>query len=320
MGKDDSDKLVEAGGKSPLHLAALVLIVGGGTAALLGGAQEIIRLAGLALVLIAGVTLVILAIVDQYFRQSRPKPMEEEALTEAEAADIDPTDHATSSSDSDAVSNTDDEVASSTVKQKNQATIEVSGRNNKVQVNQKNNHSGPKAVGCLTFNIQIIVGGCSVLAAIIFAYPMFAQAREAAHKAPTLAAFKQIAVGMLVYTTDFDETLPLATAWEDSLSPYIKSGAVGLVGEANFSKAFNQPLGGLSLSAVELPQEVGMIFESTKTERNATDNFESVRYSQRESGLFCFVAYVDGHSKPIRQNSPVGDSDLNGPLAASRFR
>lgn len=75
--------------------------------------------------------------------------------------------------------------------------------------------------------ILIVVAIMAILAAILF--PVFSRARENARRASCQSNLRQIGLGMLQYTQDYDERLPrndsgsdLGT-WVDVLQPYLKS-------------------------------------------------------------------------------------------------
>lgn len=75
--------------------------------------------------------------------------------------------------------------------------------------------------------ILIVIAIIGILAAILF--PVFARARENARRASCQSNLKQIGLGLLQYTQDYDERLPrndsgadLGT-WIDTLQPYLKS-------------------------------------------------------------------------------------------------
>jgi prepilin-type N-terminal cleavage/methylation domain-containing protein len=82
--------------------------------------------------------------------------------------------------------------------------------------------------------LLVVIAIIAILAAILF--PVFAQAKMAAKRAADLSNNKQIGLGILMYTNDYDDTLcPVAQGdwtwpryqyitWKDVVSPYIKSG------------------------------------------------------------------------------------------------
>jgi len=54
--------------------------------------------------------------------------------------------------------------------------------------------------------LLVVIAIISILAAILF--PVFARARESARRASCTSNLKQIALGMMMYSQDYDETLP----------------------------------------------------------------------------------------------------------------
>jgi len=85
--------------------------------------------------------------------------------------------------------------------------------------------------GFTLIELLVVIAIIAILAAILF--PVFAQAREKARSASCLSNQKQIALAFSMYSQDYDETYPPAVDpvtnlwWEQSVSPYIKSGNVG---------------------------------------------------------------------------------------------
>lgn len=82
--------------------------------------------------------------------------------------------------------------------------------------------------------LLVVIAIISILAAILF--PVFARARENARRTSCLSNLKQIGLGAMMYTQDYDERYPKYRfaprasdvntkpfGWADSLLPYIKS-------------------------------------------------------------------------------------------------
>lgn len=74
--------------------------------------------------------------------------------------------------------------------------------------------------------LLVVIAIISILAAILF--PVFARARENARRASCMSNLKQINLGMMQYTQDFDERLPdykggSAPFYHEQLQPYVKS-------------------------------------------------------------------------------------------------
>jgi len=54
--------------------------------------------------------------------------------------------------------------------------------------------------------LLVVIAIISILAAILF--PVFARARENARRANCMSNLKQLALGMMMYTQDYDEKFP----------------------------------------------------------------------------------------------------------------
>jgi prepilin-type N-terminal cleavage/methylation domain-containing protein/prepilin-type processing-associated H-X9-DG protein len=75
--------------------------------------------------------------------------------------------------------------------------------------------------------LLVVIAIIAILAAILF--PVFAQARAKARQASCASNMKQIGLGVIQYTQDYDETLPIVEAypatgpqitWTDLITPY----------------------------------------------------------------------------------------------------
>jgi prepilin-type N-terminal cleavage/methylation domain-containing protein/prepilin-type processing-associated H-X9-DG protein len=75
--------------------------------------------------------------------------------------------------------------------------------------------------------LLVVIAIVSVLAAILF--PAFARARENARRTSCLSNLKQIGLGFMQYTQDYDEAYPLSSfpanniSWTVSAQPYMRS-------------------------------------------------------------------------------------------------
>ena len=93
----------------------------------------------------------------------------------------------------------------------------------------KRNRTGPQPAGAFTLiELLVFIAIIAILAAILF--PVFATAREKARQTACLSNMKQLALGLVQYTQDYDETLPnganpydYGNGWAGQLYTYVKS-------------------------------------------------------------------------------------------------
>ncbi len=88
-----------------------------------------------------------------------------------------------------------------------------------------------KPRGFTLIELLVVIAIIAILAAILF--PVFAQAREKARQTACTSNEKQLALGVLMYAQDNDETLPPTqavdnTLWPVLINPYVKSDRVRL--------------------------------------------------------------------------------------------
>ncbi len=141
-----------------------------------------------------------------------------------------------------------------------------------------------------------------VVAAILL--PVFMQAKSAAVKTNCLSRVKQLSTAAIIYSSDFDDKLPAASAWETRLFPYTKAESLFHCPEVtkagkSHGYAFSKALSGASLVSVEEPQLTPMIFDATKLEKNAFGGLDLLPKPGRHSGGNA-LGYADGHAKFLK--------------------
>jgi prepilin-type N-terminal cleavage/methylation domain-containing protein/prepilin-type processing-associated H-X9-DG protein len=126
--------------------------------------------------------------------------------------------------------------------------------------------------GFTLIELLVVIAIIALLAAILF--PVFARARENGRRAGCQSNLKQLGLGILQYTQDYDEKLPLgntnfgwagqtyyaATGWGGMIYPYVKStqvftcpsdptrpGSNGGVVSYAYNMLFSYPMGGASI-------------------------------------------------------------------------
>ncbi len=87
-----------------------------------------------------------------------------------------------------------------------------------------------KRTGFTLIELLVVIAIIAILAAILF--PVFARARENARRASCQSNLKQIGLGIMQYTQDYDEKYPFYyhyydgstyARWHDDIQPYVKS-------------------------------------------------------------------------------------------------
>jgi prepilin-type N-terminal cleavage/methylation domain-containing protein/prepilin-type processing-associated H-X9-DG protein len=87
--------------------------------------------------------------------------------------------------------------------------------------------SGVVRAAFTLIELLVVIAIIAILAAILF--PVFARARENARRASCASNLKQIGLGFLQYTQDYDERLPArgngssTVSWRSYIFPYVKS-------------------------------------------------------------------------------------------------
>lgn len=98
-----------------------------------------------------------------------------------------------------------------------------------------------KKAGFTLIELLVVIAIIAILAAILF--PVFAQAREKARQITCVSNIKQITLGELMYTEDYDEVhvspwgqAPDWLPWHQILQPYMKSKSVWHCPDDTFSQ------------------------------------------------------------------------------------
>ena len=100
----------------------------------------------------------------------------------------------------------------------------------KLQSSSANSTRFHVSKGFTLIELLVVIAIIAILAAILF--PVFARARENARRSSCQSNLKQIALGIMQYTQDYDEYMPIGNAgnsgqgWAGPTMPYIKSSQV----------------------------------------------------------------------------------------------
>lgn len=153
--------------------------------------------------------------------------------------------------------------------------------------------------------------GCGCLGLLVFGvglpailFPVFVQARAKARETVCMANVRQLGTSALMYMQDYDEVLPSARSWCDTLRPYTMDEKlfhcpeVGKGNSARYGYAFDERVSKKLLKKIPSPGTTPLLYESTNLERNAMGRFNDLPTPGRHQGRNV-VGYVDGHTKAI---------------------
>lgn len=189
--------------------------------------------------------------------------------------------------------------------------------------------------GFTLIELLVVIAIIAILAAILF--PVFAKAREKARASSCLSNTKQLGLGVMAYTQDYDEVLPMryynngvGVQWWNAIYPYVKNTQLFYCPSTkNYSYGWaqtyldRQPLG-MIISPAETVMicEAGMVFNSSGGKGydwhiNAPSTFGAppsvpadeingipvagdANYTARPLPIHndgCNICFIDGHSK-----------------------
>lgn len=168
--------------------------------------------------------------------------------------------------------------------------------------------------GFTLIELLVVIAIISILAAILF--PVFARARENARKAACMSNLKQIGLGVMMYTQDYDETFPAAemmnnptAMWYQVIDPYVKSKQVFVcptAGKTSFSGSYGWNLMGTGIGA--------STFNGFGYRSDDTNNINNWR---TPSGGALKLAAIDEPSTTIVITDPASNGYANNGLFAN---
>lgn len=152
-----------------------------------------------------------------------------------------------------------------------------------------------RALKNLTF-IEIFICLIVVVCVGIFVAPIFASGHPAPYRTPGLSQVKQSSLGVLLYSSDYDDLFPYVRTPSQLVEvtcPYTKSrdawktfnpGKPGIF-------VYNPSLPGASLADLKSPETIPMVLDPYgRRGRNESD------------GWFFITSFVDGHAKSVRES------------------
>ncbi len=159
---------------------------------------------------------------------------------------------------------------------------------------------GWKSKGFTLIELLVVIAIIAVLAAILF--PVFARAREKARQNTCMSNQRQLAVSLMMYAQDHDQTFPTAdTAWS---SVNAEAGILICPTRGKDTPngyVFNRNIAGMTLGMMENPSLEMVTADGAHKATAAPDKtFDNVGYTAadidltRHSGKY-IASYADGH-------------------------
>ena len=175
--------------------------------------------------------------------------------------------------------------------------------------------------GFTLIELLVVIAIIAILAAILF--PVFAKAREKARQASCLSNLKQLILGGLMYSQDYDEMVPAQTMsastegypmWYDLFAPYLKNEQLrkcpSAVGNAlGYGWHVQIPKTGWALGAIPKPSETILCCDVNSSRGFWRAGIGSCPSGDCVNGQFeprhndvgnC--AFADGHVKALKYN------------------
>ena len=181
-------------------------------------------------------------------------------------------------------------------------------------------HRNQKFSAFTLIELLVVIAIIAILAAILF--PVFARARENARRASCQSNLKQIGLGIMQYSQDYDEHwLPIRVDpsapnsykdpnifhWAEIIQPYLKSTQIYKCPSAPFDIALNytynsglstRAAGGLTwdgrlLSAVPLPAQTPVLIDAIGPATNVETSWDT--YGMQRSYWFATNNYSGGY-------------------------
>ncbi len=154
--------------------------------------------------------------------------------------------------------------------------------------------------------VLLVVGGVTLLMRGLLVVMVFSHSGPSESDTATrcLSNVRQMSRSALLYAQDYNERLPRDEAWVDLILPYnvnefiYHCPAVQQSDVFAYGYAFNSRMGEKRLSLIGNRAGAGLIFDSMKMDRNASDPVTSLPYWPRH-GRGDVMGYADGHAQVI---------------------
>lgn len=162
----------------------------------------------------------------------------------------------------------------------------------------------------------VIAGGLSLILLAVFAPHGSCDNKQGSRKAASIGHLKEIAQAHAFYLADFDGFGPSPASWADQLSAYDLAAPIfwsshddrELTSLEEFNEgygyAYFQPLEEAKEWAVQNPEEVPLVFDSSDMRWNANGDLSLLPDPPRWDGKN-LIAFLDGHVKAVEGRPKV---------------
>jgi len=149
-----------------------------------------------------------------------------------------------------------------------------------------------------------ISGGCLVMFCVALAAvaalmgPIMKQANRGKNSSVCLSNIKQQLTGMIMYSADWDDRMPMAKGWMDNVMPYIKNEDILRCPDlpvGSHGYAYNDLLDKIEATTIATPDTCVMIYETSDLTRSAHGHTDTLPKPSRHNGNS--IAYTDGHAR-----------------------
>jgi hypothetical protein len=132
-----------------------------------------------------------------------------------------------------------------------------------------------------------------------------------------------LARGMQIYATDYEDRLPLAENWMDSVLIYgaeerhLHCPTVSKPLEAQFGYAMNSVVSGKEQNKIDAPDKMPLVYDSSDLTRNAHDERSSLPVPARHETPPMKARTPDQQDLPARKGNWIGYADGSGRIKLS---
>lgn len=147
--------------------------------------------------------------------------------------------------------------------------------------------------------VASVVGAVCLVAIVASTTNLFDRYHLKSTNTTCISNEKQLVIGVLMYSQDYDEHYPRVANWNDGIFPYIKNTTVfscPSAGSTVPNYGMNRALDGIRPPRIANPAALVALFDSKVLERNVAGDLSMVDY--RHGGGYN-AAFADGHVRVI---------------------